>query len=146
MSSTSAASFYKNTKSHTVFSHNILICQYNGGSVVYICILNIFNLFQSVRSFVRLLVRGIKNGHLIGRRNEVTANMAALAVYMCLAASRLLDTLRASVCMYMHKVRIHSYVHVNKYALGARTCTYKNRYVWYKHHIMHPCHLLYRIQ
>ena len=96
MSSTSAASFYKNTKSHTVFSHNILICQYNGGSVVYICILNIFNLFQSVRSFVRLLVRGIKNGHLIGRRNKVTANMAALAVYMCLAASRLLDTLRAS--------------------------------------------------
>ena len=95
MSSTSAASFYKNTKSHTVFSHNILICQYNGGSVVYIYILNILKSFP-VCAFVRLLVRGIKNGHLIGRRNEVTANMAALAVYMCFAASRLLDTLRAS--------------------------------------------------
>ena len=50
------------------------------------------------------------------------------------------------VCTCMHKVRIHSYVHVNKYTLGARTCTYKNRYVWYKYHIMHPCYLLYRIQ
>ena len=58
-------------------------------------ILNIFNLFQSVCSFVRLLVRGIKNGHLIGRRNDVTANMAALAVRMCLAASCLLDILHA---------------------------------------------------
>ena len=39
-----------------------------------------FNLSSlCVRSFVRLLVRGIKNGHLIGRRNDVTANMAALA-------------------------------------------------------------------
>ena len=59
--------------------------------------LNIFNLFQSVHSFVNLLVRGIKNGHLIGRRNDLTANMAALAVYMCLAASCLLDTPRSSV-------------------------------------------------
>ena len=58
--------------------------------------LNIFNLFQSVRLFVRVLVRGIKNGHLIGRCNGVTTNMAALAVRMCLAANRLLDTLRAS--------------------------------------------------
>ena len=58
-------------------------------------ILNIFNLFQSVRSFVRLLVRGSKNRHLIGRRNDVTANMANLAVCRCFAASRLLDT-RAS--------------------------------------------------
>ena len=35
-----------------------------------------------VRSFIHLLVRGIKNGHLIGQRNDVTANMAALAVYV----------------------------------------------------------------
>ena len=40
---------------------------------------------------------GTKNGHLIGRRNDVTANMAALAVYMCLAASHLLDTPHSSV-------------------------------------------------
>ena len=33
---------------------------------------------------------------MIGQRNDVTANMATLAVHMCLAASRLLDTLRAS--------------------------------------------------
>ena len=39
-------------------------------------IFNIFNLFQSVRP----PVRGIKNGHLIGRRNDVTEDMAALAV------------------------------------------------------------------
>ena len=36
------------------------------------------------------------NGHVIGRRNDVTANMAALAVHMCLTTSRFLDTLRAS--------------------------------------------------
>ena len=60
-------------------------------------ILNIFYLFQSVRSFVRLLVRGINNGHLIGRRNDITTNMAALAVCMCLAASHLLDAPRSSV-------------------------------------------------
>ena len=44
-----------------------------------------------------MLVRGIKNRHLIGRRNDVTANMAALALYMCLVASRFLEakTLRA---------------------------------------------------
>ena len=60
-------------------------------------ILNIFNLFQSVRSFVRLLCVAFKNRYLIGRRNDVTANMAALAVCMCLAASHLLDTLRSSV-------------------------------------------------
>ena len=57
--------------------------------------LNIFNLFQSVRSFVRsfvgLFVRGIETGI------DVTANMAALAVCMCLTASRLLDTPRSSV-------------------------------------------------
>ena len=52
---------------------------------------------NSVRSFVHVLVRGIKNGHLIGRHNDVTANMAALAVCMCLAASCLLDTRRSSV-------------------------------------------------
>ena len=40
---------------------------------------------------------GIKNRHLIGRRNDVTANMATLAVCMCLTASRLLDTPRSSV-------------------------------------------------
>ena len=40
---------------------------------------------------------GIKNGHLIGCRNDITANMAALAVCMCLVASRLLDTPRSSV-------------------------------------------------
>ena len=42
-------------------------------------------------------MRGIKNGHLIGRRNDVNANMAALALYMCLAASRFSEakTLRA---------------------------------------------------
>ena len=57
---------------------------------------NIFNLFQSVHSFILLLVRGIKNGHLIGRRNDVTTNMAALAVCICLAASPL-DTPRSSV-------------------------------------------------
>ena len=39
---------------------------------VELIILNIFNLFQSVR--------GIKNGILIGRRNDITANMAALAL------------------------------------------------------------------
>ena len=50
-----------------------------------------------MRSFVRLHVRSIKNGHLIGRRNDVTANMAALAVCMWLAASRPLDTPRSSV-------------------------------------------------
>ena len=50
-----------------------------------------------MRSFVRLLVRGIKYGHLIGRCNDVTANMAILAVCMCLTASRLLDTMRSSV-------------------------------------------------
>ena len=57
----------------------------------------IYLIFSSlcVRSFVRLLVRGINNGHLIGRRNDVTANMAAQAVCRCLAASRHLDT-RAS--------------------------------------------------
>ena len=33
------------------------------------------NLFQSVRSFVRLLLRVIKNRHLIGWRNDVNANM-----------------------------------------------------------------------
>ena len=46
---------------------------------------------------VRSLMRGIKYGHLIGRRNDVTANMAALASYMCLATSRFLEakTLRA---------------------------------------------------
>ena len=49
-----------------------------------------------MHSFTHLLVCGIKNGHLIGRHNGVTANMAALAVRMCLAASRLLDTLLAS--------------------------------------------------
>ena len=38
-----------------------------------IYILNIFNLFQSVCLFIRTLVRGIKNGHLIGQRNDVTA-------------------------------------------------------------------------
>ena len=42
-------------------------------------------------------MRGIKNGHLIGQRNDVTANMTALAVRMCLAAGRLLDTQRSSV-------------------------------------------------
>ena len=42
-----------------------------------------------VCAFVRLLVRGIKNGHLIGRSNDVTVNMAALAVFMCLATSHL---------------------------------------------------------
>ena len=47
--------------------------------------------------FVRVLVRGIKNRHLIGRRNDVTTNMATLAVYMCLAGSHLLDTPRSSV-------------------------------------------------
>ena len=57
---------------------------------------NILNFFQSVHPFVRLLVRGIKYGHLIGRHNDVTANMAALAVCMCLAASAL-DTPRSSV-------------------------------------------------
>ena len=56
-------------------------------------ILNIFNLFQSVRP----LVRGIKNGHLIGQRYDVATNMAALAVLMCLAVSRLLDTPRSFV-------------------------------------------------
>ena len=50
-----------------------------------------------MHSFVRLLVHGIKNGHLIGQRNDITANMAVLAVCMCLAASRLLDTLCSSV-------------------------------------------------
>ena len=53
-----------------------------------------------MRPFVRLLVRGIKNGHLIamiGRRNDVTANMAPLAVCMCLTASRPLDTPCSSV-------------------------------------------------
>ena len=39
----------------------------------------------------------IKNGHLIGRHNDVTTNMAALAVCMCLAASHLLDTSRSWV-------------------------------------------------
>ena len=42
--------------------------------------------------FVCLLVRGIKNRHLIGRCNDVTTDMAALAAYICLAASCLLDT------------------------------------------------------
>ena len=55
------------------------------------------NRAKSVLSFFRLLVLGIKNGHLIGRHNDVTANMAALAVCMCLADSRLLDTLHSSV-------------------------------------------------
>ena len=50
-----------------------------------------------VHSFVHLLVCGTKNGHLIGRRNDVTANMATLAVCMRLAASRLLDTPLSSV-------------------------------------------------
>ena len=50
-----------------------------------------------MRSFARLLVCVIKNGHLIGWRNDVNANMAALAVCMCLAASRLLDYPRSSV-------------------------------------------------
>ena len=40
------------------------------------CLLVIFNIFQSVRP----LVRGIKNRHLIGRHNDITTNMAALAV------------------------------------------------------------------
>ena len=43
-------------------------------------IFNVFNLFQSVRSFVRTLVHGIKNEYLIGRHNDVTANMTTLAV------------------------------------------------------------------
>ena len=38
-----------------------------------------------MHSLVRLLMRGIKNGHLIGQRNDITANMAALAVCRCLA-------------------------------------------------------------
>ena len=41
-------------------------------------------IFQSVRSFVYLCV---------GRRNDVTTNMAALSACMCLAASRLLAVL-----------------------------------------------------
>ena len=52
-------------------------------------IINIFNIFQSARSSACAW-------HLIGRRNDVTTNMATLVVRMCLAASRLLDTLRAS--------------------------------------------------
>ena len=40
---------------------------------------------------------GIKNEHLIGRHNDVTGNMVALAVCMHLAASRLLDAQRSSV-------------------------------------------------
>ena len=52
-----------------------------------------FNLFQSVRP----LVHGIKTGHLIGQCNNKTTNMAALAVSMCLAVNRLLDTLHSSV-------------------------------------------------
>ena len=61
-----------------------------------ILILNIFLIFSSLCA--RSLVRGIKNGHLIGRRNDITANMAALVLYICLAASRFLEakTLRAS--------------------------------------------------
>ena len=50
-----------------------------------------------MRSFVHLLVHGIINGHLIGRRIDVTTNMAALAVCMCLAVSHLLDTPHSSV-------------------------------------------------
>ena len=43
-------------------------------------------------------MRGIKNALFIGLRNDVTTNMAALAVCSrCLAASRLLDTPRSSV-------------------------------------------------
>ena len=33
---------------------------------------------------------------MIGRHNDITENMAAVAVHMCPAASRLLDNLRAS--------------------------------------------------
>ena len=59
----------------------------------------IYLIFSSlyVHSFVRLLVHGIKNMHLVGRRNDVTTNMAILAVCMCLAVSHLLDTSSSSV-------------------------------------------------
>ena len=61
----------------------------------------IYLMFSSlcVHSFVRLLVWGIKNEHFIGRRNDVTANIAALAMCMCLTASCLLDTPLFSVCV-----------------------------------------------
>ena len=39
----------------------------------------------------------LKTGILIGPHNDVTTNMATLAVCMCLVASRLLDTPRSSV-------------------------------------------------
>ena len=43
------------------------------------CILNIFNLFQSVRLFVRSFTCARHwNGHLIGQYNDVTTNKAAL--------------------------------------------------------------------
>ena len=66
------------------------------------------------RVCIRLLVRGIKNRHLIGRRNDVTANMATLAVCMCLTASRLLDIPRSSV--WVSQVQ---HAHVQKFT-GAR--------------------------
>ena len=47
--------------------------------------------------FVCLLVCGIENGHLIGRHNDVTVNMAVLAVCKCLAANCLLYTPRSLV-------------------------------------------------
>ena len=54
-------------------------------SIKYQLISLIFNLFQSVRLFVCLLVRSIKNRHLIGQCNDVTANMA---VWQCACASQ----------------------------------------------------------
>ena len=49
-----------------------------------------------VRSFACACVALIKRAFDLDERNDVTANMAALAVCMCLAASRLLDTPRSS--------------------------------------------------